>query len=45
MKRLNNTEAGLKQSVAYKKACIRIIFADTVYTILYNIRCEIQLIS
>ena len=41
--KLNNTEAGMKKSVAYKRVCLRIIFIDTVYTILYILHCEIQL--
>ena len=43
MKKLSNTETGLKKSFAYKKACIRIIFTDTADTILYNFHWEIQL--
>ena len=43
MKKLSNTEARLKKVLLIKKVRIRIIFTDTVYTILYNLHCEIQL--
>ena len=44
MKKLSSTEAGLKKNaLLIKKTCIRIIFTDTMYTILYKLHCEIQL--